>query len=676
MDELRFRQIHLDFHTSGLIDNVGSGFDAVAFADILEKANVDSITCFARCHHGMIYHDSKLFPERNHPGLAGRNLLKEQVDACHRKNIRTPVYITVQWDQYTAAEKPEWLMREPGGAPVGQAMLDSGFYQKLCVNTPYRQFLKDHTGEILKDIDADGIFYDIVITSTCACAYCVADMEKKGLNPLIEDDRLSHYKKVLRDFKSEMTEFVHSIKPGITVFYNCGHISYETRDTMDSYTHFELESLPSGEWGYIHFPVTMRYARSLGKDCLGHTGKFHTSWGDFHSFKNKEALEYECLRMLALNAKCLIGDQLEPSGVLSPPVYDLIGRVYSMVKEREPWCRGAVPETEIGVMAPDEFSHSGIGSIPGSMTGAARILEQCSFQFDFIDSTMDFNKYRLIIMPDDIPVDERLGGKISEYIEQGGKVLASYMSGMDMEGNAFDLGELCVRVKKTTTDDLGIPVRGRFAIHNDFADYVLPEGIIGRSLNSTEHVMYARGIEAQAVRGGKVEVSAMEPCFIRSYKHYCSHRQAPSSGERSYDAVISTKSTVYFSHPVFGIYNRMSPRWVKTMVSNAVVMLLGKTLIEHDGPSGVLATVNRQPGRHRFAIHILYYVPERKSVELDIIEDVVPLHGLHVRLSLPENIKGIAAASGGTVEDAVIIGGECSFTVPVLNGSILVEAVY
>ncbi|MBN2558419.1 MAG: beta-galactosidase trimerization domain-containing protein [Clostridia bacterium] len=676
MDELRFRQIHLDFHTSGLIGDVGNGFDADAFADTLERANVDSVTCFARCHHGMIYYDSRLFPERNHPGLGGRNLLKEQVDACHKRNIKTPVYITVQWDQYTAAEKPEWLMREPSGAPVGQAMLDSGFYQKLCVNTPYRQFLREHTGEILRDVDADGIFYDIVITDTCACAYCVADMEKKGLNPLLKDDRLAHYKEVLREFKSEMTEFVHSIRPEITVFYNCGHISFETRDTMDSYTHFELESLPSGEWGYMHFPVTMRYARSLGKDCLGHTGKFHTSWGDFHSFKNKEALEYECLRMLALNAKCLIGDQLEPPGVLSAPVYDLIGGVYSMVREREPWCRGAVPETEIGVMAPDEFSHSGIGSIPGSMTGAARLLEQCSFQFDFIDSTMDFNKYRLLVLPDEIPVDERLGGKISEYIRQGGKVLASYMSGMDTGGNAFNLGELCVRVMKTTTDDLGVPVRGRFAIRNDFADYVLPEGIIGGGLNPTEHVMYARGIESEAVRGGKAEIGAIEPYFVRSYKHYCSHRQAPSSGKRSYDAVVSTKNTVYFSHPVFGIYNRMSPGWVKTMVSNAVGMLLGERLIEHDGPSGVLATVNRQPEGHRFAIHILYYIPERKSTELDIIEDVVPLHNLHVRLRLPENVKSLSAAAGGTVGDVVINGGDCSFTVPVLNGSILVEAVY
>ena len=68
----------------------------------------------------------------------------------------------------------------------------------------------------------------------------------------------------------------------------------------------------------------MRYARNLGKEYLAQTGKFHTMWGDFHSYKNQAALEFECFHMLAMGAKCLIGDQLNPDGRLSPAVYDLV----------------------------------------------------------------------------------------------------------------------------------------------------------------------------------------------------------------------------------------------------------------------------------------------------------------------------------------------------------------
>jgi hypothetical protein len=67
--ELRFRQIHLDFHTSESIESIGSNFDSEEFAETLLKANVNSISCFARCHHGWLYFDSKAFPERKHPHL-------------------------------------------------------------------------------------------------------------------------------------------------------------------------------------------------------------------------------------------------------------------------------------------------------------------------------------------------------------------------------------------------------------------------------------------------------------------------------------------------------------------------------------------------------------------------------------------------------------------------------
>jgi hypothetical protein len=79
--------------------------------------------------------------------------------------------------------------------------------------------------------------------------------------------------------------------------------------------------------------------RTLGIEALGMTGKFHTSWGDFHSLKNQAALDFECSLMLALNAKCSIGDQLHPSGRLDAATYELIGRTFEQDrKERAVVC--------------------------------------------------------------------------------------------------------------------------------------------------------------------------------------------------------------------------------------------------------------------------------------------------------------------------------------------------
>ena len=56
--DLRFRQIHLDFHTSEHIPDVARDFDPERFAATLKKAAVNSVTCFGRCHHRYIHAQS------------------------------------------------------------------------------------------------------------------------------------------------------------------------------------------------------------------------------------------------------------------------------------------------------------------------------------------------------------------------------------------------------------------------------------------------------------------------------------------------------------------------------------------------------------------------------------------------------------------------------------------
>ncbi len=112
---MRMRQIHLDFHTSEAIAGIGANFDPDEFGDTLLEARVNSITCFARCHHGWIYYDSKAHPQNIHPHLQ-RNLLKEQIEACHARSIRAPIYTTIQWDHLSATQHPDWLALQEDGS--------------------------------------------------------------------------------------------------------------------------------------------------------------------------------------------------------------------------------------------------------------------------------------------------------------------------------------------------------------------------------------------------------------------------------------------------------------------------------------------------------------------------------------------------------------------------------
>ena len=144
------------------IPGVAASFDADEYANTLVRAHVNSVTTFARCHHGFLYYDSERFPERIHPNLTNKNLLKEQIEACHARSIRVPIYITVQWDHYTATRHPEWLQQTAEGRVKGTPPFEAGFYRNLMVNSPYLDFLKAQTKEVLETLPTDGIFFDIV----------------------------------------------------------------------------------------------------------------------------------------------------------------------------------------------------------------------------------------------------------------------------------------------------------------------------------------------------------------------------------------------------------------------------------------------------------------------------------------------------------------------------------
>ena len=124
-------------------------------------------------------------------------------------------------------------------------------------------------------------------------------MEKQGLDPRKTRDRYVFAEKMVREFMLDMTEHIRRYSKECTIYYNSGHISPFHRRAAKAFTHYELESLSSSDWWpYPYFQTTARYARTLGKDFVGMTGKFHSTWGDFHSFKSKAALEFDCFQSL------------------------------------------------------------------------------------------------------------------------------------------------------------------------------------------------------------------------------------------------------------------------------------------------------------------------------------------------------------------------------------------
>ncbi|MBQ4085938.1 MAG: beta-galactosidase trimerization domain-containing protein, partial [Clostridia bacterium] len=502
---MRFRQVHLDFHTSEHIPGIGEQFDKKQFQQALIAGHVDSITVFSKCHHGWAYHPSKA--NRMHPNLKF-DLLGAQLEACKEIGVRAPVYISAGLDEKEVLLHPEWL-RVDFGADMKNYMSRVGWHP-MCYNTPYLDVLAAQVEEVMERYDPCGIFLDISAVRKCVCPACCRSMLEKGLDPDNEADVLKHGEEVYANYCLRMEQAVRKYSATATIFHNAGHITHGRRDIAGYDTHLELESLPTGGWGYDHFPMSSAYARTLGQEFLGMTGKFHTSWGEFGGFKHPNALIYETGLSLACGARCSIGDQLHPGGEMNMSTYRLIGAAYEQVEKKEPWCEGAKNIADIAVLSCEAVlgtGRNGFGT--ESNTGANRILLEGKHLFDFIDEETPFENYKLVILPDQILLCDKLTARLNAYMAKGGKVLLTGWSGLDMDMQRFTL-------------DIG----AQYAGASEFQpDYMIPQ--FACTNGQTAYIMYARGQKLENVTG-EVFACRQAPYFNRAPFRFCSHKHTPN----------------------------------------------------------------------------------------------------------------------------------------------------
>ncbi|MEI3210477.1 MAG: beta-galactosidase trimerization domain-containing protein, partial [Lachnospiraceae bacterium] len=180
--------------------------------------------------------------------------------------------------------------------------------------------------------------------------------------------------------------------------------------------------------------------RNLGKEFLGMTGKFHTTWGEFGGFKYRNALRYECAAMIANGSKCSVGDQLHPSGELDESTYEIVGAAYREVREKEAWCDHVVSAANLAILSGSLPERPATGrTLPGD-TGAARILLEAHIPFDIVDSRMDWSRYRFLLLADDVRITPEICEKLNRFRTAGGKLILSGWSGIGFAGKPLPAG--------------------------------------------------------------------------------------------------------------------------------------------------------------------------------------------------------------------------------------------
>lgn len=664
------RQIHLDFHTSPHIPDVGVEFDANAFVDTFKKAHVNSVTLFAKCHHGMCYYPTKTGVQ--HPALNGRDLLGEQLEALRCAGIRTPVYTPVGWEEDVAHRHPEWRQIRSDGRYARVSNADQtkpphpgGWWFNNFTHPEYLDYIEAHVRELIDRYELDGLFFDILFFDPQAgwSESSIRFREKHGLmnKDAATQNRFATAAQVA--FAERFTRIIHGVIPKASVFYNSTNpiyadSRYGVRSRHALQTHWELESLPSGFWGYHHFPRLARAFGQWGKPWLGMTGRFQRMWGDFGGLKPQAALEYECFRTQALGGANSVGDQLPPRGQLDAGAYALIGKVYEQCALAEPFYADTTPCPQVGVIAP------GDPALPESegdqsLEGAIQMCEEAHYDSIVLDDATDFDAHNLdlIILPDSVVVTPALHDKLRRYIANGGNIIASHLSGF--------LGEGAAHTKDGNS--LILPLKRIGEVEFTPTYWRIDEGF-KRELSCSDRVIYLAGLNIEPIGEAELLAQRVMPYFPRSDLKFCSHFQAPPrSVAEPHAAILAGKGFVYVADPIFREYRVSGNIAARDAWRAAIDRLIGPPPYGDGLPTTILSAPRRHGDDLRLTL--LHYIPTRKALEIDMIEERSSFAG--EKLRLPDSVESVRIFGA---KETLRRDENGDFLLPTVKGRLLLEA--
>ena len=641
------RCVHLDFHTSEHIDGIAERFDAEAFAKRVKKANIQSVTVFAKCHHGWTYYPSKY--GQTHPHLSF-DLLKAQVDALHKEGVKAPVYYPVGWSNNDYKLYPECIYR----GRDGKILMESGSFDAdentprpnscwvtMCHSGRYKQLIYDQVEELCEKFDTlDGMFFDICHSSpACFCENCVKDMTEKGIDQ--NDPQALNAYTVARyqEFEAHIREIVFKKHPNASVFFNSSG-SYNLTDFHSYCTHYEMEDLPSIQGGYNKLPLQAAYFDTTGKEYMGMTGKFYTMWGEFGGIKSYPALKTEACLMLTYGAGMSIGDSLHPCGALDETTYRIIGQTYEYYQKLEEYCLGKQATANLAVM-PSYFRQSD--------EGVVKMLLEKQIDFRVIKRTDEIEGVDCLILPSGVAYEKGLAERVQRFVDRGGKLLLLGDALLDEKTGKFGV-------------DLGLKYVGKSEYD---CDYTLPNV---KGLYSDSPILnYASGWHVQATDGeslGKI----VHPYFSRTYGHWCSHINTPYKTESSvFDCGVKKGNVVYLAHDLGADYDKKGAQLHKDWFLLALRTIYDEEKVKCNlGAGGRVHLVKDNEGG-RYALNVMYLITAKRG-ECETVEDILTLTDQKFRVRVPEKIKRIYSVQQEKEIPFIREGEEIAFSADIPDG--------
>jgi hypothetical protein len=642
---LPWRKIHIEFHNSQHQAKIGERFNADEFADRLVQAHINGASVFAKDMFGYSYYPSECGPV--HPSLSF-DLLGAQVAALRKRKIMVLAYYMTTWNPELAERRPEWLVFSRDRTP-GLTKFDGTFgcsvENKGCVTSSLclanDDFVKGelaHIKELVSRYELDGVWIDGSGPSMeCFCHQCLRQLRAKGLDPLDSRVQYDHKVALHSDFLKRIHEVVNETRPGCKIDpQNEGSYGLGQRTAFMDFSDLEALFTDNVWYGYYYFPTVVRYSRGFGMPTYGLTTRFKGFWGDFGGLKLPAQLQTECATIVANGVRCDLGDQMHPNARLDPAVYHIIGKAYQHIEQLEPYLDRAVPVTEAAILASGRPLET-----PCTETnfGWVKLLSESRVQFDIVDQTAEWERYAMLVLPDELALDAQTASRLNAFVAGGGALVVTHKGG------------LVAGTDSTWLERYGLHYAGMSAFKPAY--FVPQDGLTGE-IPSYEYALYEGASQWRAEAPATTLALLGEPLFQRSPKHYTSHAQTPFDHTTSYAALARSGRVALIAFPMGQSYYNQG-YWIYRQAFQKVLKeVLPAPLIQSDAPLSTELSLTHQAARPdagrkaRYMVHIVNYSPVRGTPKHQVFyEDPIPLANVTVRLNLPLDVSVARAVVAG-----------------------------
>jgi hypothetical protein len=582
----------------------------------------------------MAWYPTKI-PYHHVPEGMKSDILGEILDQAHGYGMKVFARFDLSGLRRDAYEDhPEWFYIDQKGKPI----VNKGLFSTCPSSTYYQDFFFPIFEEVTRNYKIDGVFFNMfgyqdrdrqgVYHGPCHCEACKKRFKEMYKLPLPKQENLEdpNYFKYL-EFREIMYEaharqiyaYAKEKSEDIAIFEGRGRrapmgLLGGYADATEVELHWmkpspkSTEGMPQAEWRYLP-GETCRMVRTFGSGYSSTINIFQCGGGRFESHSRgwtntglAQAIANGGWPFVAFVGLPWLEDRKTET---------LIKSLYSFAAEHEEYYESLKSTARIALVWSDLNSRQLLGrtepmeSFIKHYRGWYNVLVKAHIEFDIIDESQLvmpnadrlLETYQLLILPNVALLSDAVCNKIDEFVEHGGKLVATYETGkFDEQGSKrASVGLSCLGVQEIVAQKVSM-VNAFFRNANDDQ---FP------SLRETGLIM---------LNGGYIYTSLQEGTQtllnLVSEIEYASPEQECLEWETAHPGVISNDfgkgKAVYLPWEVDKLVYQFGIEDHSLLLEDLVRSLIGDNIIvETNAPSWLEVTLHYQAETKRWILQMV-----------------------------------------------------------------------